>query len=60
MIFPVTTTENERITADTIVHTSCPQNPKLPNLLKYLEVISNLLETYTIVKTMNFNSIEKE
>ena len=43
------TTENERITAATTVHTNCPQNPKLPNLLKYLEVFSNLFATYTIL-----------
>lgn len=49
MIFPEITMENESITADTTVHTSCPQNPKLPNRLKYLDVVSNLLETCTIV-----------
>lgn len=48
-IFPVTTLENERMTADTIVNTSCNQNPKLPRLLKDLEVFSNFLTTYTII-----------
>lgn len=51
VIFPVMTTENERITAETIVHTNCPQNPRLPNLLKYLDVFSNLFATYTIKAT---------
>ena len=50
-IFPVAILENERMTADTIVNTSCNQNPKLPRLLKDLEVFSNFLTTYTTIIT---------
>lgn len=40
--------ENDKMTAATAVQISWPQNPKVPNRLKYLDVLSNLFETYDV------------
>jgi len=42
---PVATAENVRIPAETIVHTSWDQNPRLPRFLKYCAVFSSFLLT---------------
>ena len=42
---PVATAENVRTPAETIVHTSWDQNPRLPRFLKYRAVFSSFVLT---------------
>ena len=42
-----------------MVHNSCPQKAKLPNLLKYLAVFCNLFATYAKMQTQTLRLKER-